>query len=62
MSSYDYLTSAGLIPLGNVLAGAVSSVAGLHASLVGMSAIGVLAALAIAAVPAVRRLPRGATA
>jgi MFS family permease len=60
VSSYDYLTSAGLIPLGNVVAGAVSSVVGLHASLVGMSVVGVVSALAIASVPSVRTLPRAA--
>lgn len=61
VSSYDYLTSAGLIPLGNVLAGVASSLVGLHAALVGMSVVGVLVALAISSVPAVRHLPRAMT-
>jgi MFS family permease len=58
VSSYDYLTSAGLIPLGNLLAGAVSASVGLRPSLFGMSALGVTAALLVLALPAVRRLPR----
>ncbi len=58
VSSYDYLTSAGVIPLGNVLVGLVSAAVGLHASLVGMSVVGVGAALIIASVPSVRTLPR----
>jgi hypothetical protein len=61
VSSYDYLTSAGVIPLGNVLVGAVSAMVGLHEALVAMSGIGVLVALGIAGVPAVRDLPRGAS-
>ena len=62
VSSYDYLTSAGMIPLGNVLAGAAAAAYGVHASLVAMSVVGVLVSVGIATVPAVRRLPRGATA
>ena len=61
VSSYDYLTSSGLIPLGNLAAGAVSAAAGVRPSLLGMTVIGVLAAGLVASVPAVRRLPRGAT-
>jgi hypothetical protein len=59
VASYDYLTSAGVIPLGNVLVGGVSAVAGLHPTLMGMSAVGVLVSAAVASVPAVRTLPRG---
>ena len=62
VSSYDYLTSAGLIPLGNLLAGAVSSGVGVRPALLGMSVLGITAALAIGAVPGVRRLPRGTPA
>ena len=62
VSSYDYLTSAGLIPLGNVLAGAAAAAYGVHSSLLAMSVVGVLVSVGIATVPAVRRLPRGATA
>jgi MFS family permease len=62
VSSYDYLTSAGMIPLGNLLAGIVSATYGLQATLVGMSVLGISAALVVACVPSVRRLPRGAGA
>lgn len=61
VSSYDYLVSTGLIPLGNLLAGLVSGAVGLRPTLLGMTAVGVAAALAVAAVPGVRRLPRPAT-
>ena len=59
VSSYDYLTSAGLIPVGNLLIGAVSATAGVRASLFAMTVLGVTAAAVIASLPAVRRLPRG---
>jgi hypothetical protein len=62
VSSYDYLTSAGVIPLGNVVVGLVSAGAGLHGTLVAMSVIGVVVSVGIAAVPSVRQLPRGAIA
>jgi hypothetical protein len=60
VSSYDYLASAGLIPLGNVLVGAAGATFGLHESLYGMSVIGLLVAVGVASVPSVRHLPRGA--
>jgi hypothetical protein len=60
VSSYDYLATAGVIPLGNLIAGAASAAYGLHATLLAMTVIGVAASLAVAAVPAVRTLPRGA--
>lgn len=59
VSSYDYLSSTGVIPLGNLLAGAVSAAWGLQPTLVAMSVAGVAASLAVAAVPSVRSLPRG---
>jgi MFS family permease len=59
VSSYDYLTSAGLIPLGNLIIGLVTAAIGLHHALLAMTVVGVAAAVAIACVPAVRRLPRG---
>ena len=58
VSSYDYLTSAGLIPLGNLLSGVAVAAIGLHESLFTMTALGITAALAVVAVPAVRHLPR----
>jgi MFS family permease len=62
VSSYDYLTSAGVIPLGNVMVGAVSAALGLHEALFAMSAVGLLVSLGIATLPSVRHLPRGAIA
>ena len=59
VSSYDYLSSNGAIPLGNVLAGAASTAYGLHATLLAMTVIGVGSTLAVAALPGVRHLPRG---
>lgn len=59
VSSYDYLASAGTMPIGIMLAGPVSDALGIHATLMGMTAIGVLAGLICLAVPAVRSLPRG---
>ena len=61
VSSYDYLSSTGMIPLGNLVVGLVSASAGLHPTLVGMTVVGVGVALLVASVPAVRHLPRGAT-
>ena len=58
VSSYDYLTSAGLIPVGNLTIGTVSAAVGVKPTLYVMTALGVTAALVIASVPAVRRLPR----
>jgi MFS family permease len=58
VSSYDYLTSAGLIPLGNLASGAVVAAIGLHEALFTMTALGVTAALTVFAVPSVRNLPR----
>ena len=62
VSSYDYLTSAGLIPLGNLTIGFVTAAIGLHHALLAMTVLGVAVALTIASVPAVRRLPRAASA
>jgi MFS family permease len=58
VSSYDYLTSAGVIPLGNLLIGFVTVAIGLHHALLAMTVLGVTAAVAVAMVPAVRHLPR----
>ena len=58
VSSYDYLSSSGVIPLGNLLAGAASAVFGLHATLMGMTVVGLTAAVVVAALPGVRDLPR----
>jgi MFS family permease len=61
VSSYDYLTSAGLIPLGNIVVGALGATIGLHASLLAMSVVGIGVSLVVASLPSVRALPRGAT-
>lgn len=60
VSSYDYLSSVGAIPLGNMLVGFVTVALGLHRTLLAMTVVGVAAAVAVACVPAVRRLPRPA--
>lgn len=61
VSSYDYLATAGAIPLGNALIGAVTVWLGLHQALLVMTIVGVTAAVLVACVPAVRHLPRPAT-
>ena len=61
VSSYDYLTSTGFIPLGTLLGGALTAALGLQPAMVLMSAVGVCTALGVLAVPAVRALPRGRT-
>ena len=60
VSSYDYLSSNGIIPLGNLLAGAASAAYGIHETLFGMTVLGVGVTLAVAMLPSVRSLPRGA--
>lgn len=62
VSSYDYLTSTGLIPLGNLTIGFVTAAIGLHHALLAMAVVGVTVSVAVASVPAVRRLPRAAAA
>ena len=58
VSSYDYVASAGMMPLGVIVAGPVSEAVGIHTTLAWMSAIGVAAALVLLALPVVRNLPR----
>ncbi len=62
VSSYDYLATAGVIPLGNLMVGAASATYGLHPTLLAMTVIGVGVSVAVAAVPSVRNLPRGTVA
>ncbi len=59
VSSYDYLSSTGMIPLGNVLVGASAALLGVYPTLLVMTVLGIGAALLVLAVPAVRHLPRG---
>jgi MFS family permease len=56
VSSYDYLVSAGLMPVGLALAGPAAAAFGLHATLHAMTIIAVPAALVLVTVPAVRHL------
>ncbi len=58
VSSYDYLSSNGIIPLGNLLAGAASAAYGIHETLFGMTVLGIGVTLSVAMLPAVRSLPR----
>jgi MFS family permease len=60
VTSYDYAASAGMIPLGVIVAGPVSEAVGIHETLAGMTAVGILAAGLCLATPAIRDLPRGA--
>ncbi|MFB7244184.1 MFS transporter [Streptomyces populi] len=57
VSSYDYLLSSGLMPLGLALAGPVSDSLGVRPTLYAMTLVAVPASLALLCVPAVRRLP-----
>lgn len=59
VSSWDYLSSAALMPVGTAVAGPLATVLGTRATLLGMSGLGLTAALAFLAVPSVRTLPRG---
>jgi MFS family permease len=59
VSAFDYLAATALMPVGTALAGPVAEALGTQRTLLGMSAIGVACALALLAVPEVRRLPRG---
>jgi predicted MFS family arabinose efflux permease len=61
VSSYDFAVSLGLMPLGMAVAGPIAAAAGLETTLVAMSAVGMLAALAWLAVPDVRRVRRDGT-
>ena len=60
VSSYDYVSSTGMIPLGNVLVGALAATVGVYSALVVMTVVGVAAALVVVSIPGVRHLPRGA--
>jgi hypothetical protein len=59
VSSYDYLSSTGMIPLGNVLVGLSAAAVGVYPTLVAMTVIGIGAALGVVSIPSVRHLPRG---
>ncbi|HLY48484.1 MAG TPA: MFS transporter [Solirubrobacteraceae bacterium] len=59
VSSWDYLSSAALMPVGAAVAGPLAAALGARWVLEGMSALGVATALMFLATPAVRALPRG---
>ena len=58
VSSYDYLVTSGLIPVGNLAVGLASSTVGVRPALFAMTAVGATVAVLIACVSAVRDLPR----
>jgi hypothetical protein len=58
VSSFDYLASTILMPVGTAVAGPLAASLGTQRTLLGMSAIGIACALAFLAVPGVRQLPR----
>jgi MFS family permease len=58
VSAYDFSVSMGLMPLGMAMCGPIADAVGLHATLLGMSAIGLAGALGWLAQPSVRRLRR----
>lgn len=59
VSSYDYLTSTGLMPVGIVIAAPFADAVGIHTALAIMSAVGVAMSLALLSVRSVRTLGRG---
>jgi MFS family permease len=59
VSSYDYLSSTGMIPLGTVVVGLAAAAVGVYPTLVAMTVIGMGAALVVVSIPSVRHLPRG---
>ena len=59
VASYDYLTSAGMIPLGNLVVGGLATVVALRPLLAATSAVAIVFSLGVALLPAVRNLPRG---
>jgi MFS family permease len=58
VSSYDFAVSVGLMPIGLALAGPMADVLGLHATLLALSGLGVLSAVAWLVTPSVRGVLR----
>ena len=58
VSSYDFTSSMGLMPIGMAIAGPVADAIGLQTTLIAMSVLGVVSALAWLAQPSVRQLQR----
>jgi hypothetical protein len=61
VTSLDYLSSAGVMPLGFALVGPVAALAGTVPTMVVSGLVVVVLSLAAASVPAIRRLPRRAS-
>jgi MFS family permease len=58
VSSYDYLASTGMIPLGTLVAGGLAAAVGVYPALVVMTVVSIGTALVVVVIPSVRRLPR----
>lgn len=58
VSSYDYLTSTGALPLSGLVAAGASSALGVGPATLALGSAGIVAAIGVLAVPGVRRLPR----
>ncbi|MGZ6709074.1 MAG: MFS transporter [Solirubrobacteraceae bacterium] len=58
VSSFDYLASTILMPIGTAVVGPLAASVGTQETLLGMSAVGIACALCFLAVPSVRSLPR----
>lgn len=58
VSSFDYLATGGLMPLGTAVAGPIAAVTDIRTTLAVMSAVGIAAALGCLALASVRDLPR----
>jgi hypothetical protein len=58
VSSFDYLASTILMPVGTAVVGPLAASLGTQETLLGMSVAGIACALAFLAVPSVRNLPR----
>lgn len=59
VSSFDYLVTGGLAPVGTLLAAPVAESLGVHTALLAMSAVGVVVSLALLSLRSVRTLGRG---
>lgn len=59
VSSWDYLASTALMPVGTAIAGPLATAFGPRTMLLVMGGLGTVAALAFLSVPSVRALPRG---
>ncbi len=62
VSAYDWAAAAGLMPIGLLISGPIAATIGLETTMRLGTAVGILAALACLAVPAVRRVRRPAEA